>query len=94
MKTSDEGEKQLRAVDLLEMVKEKHAAFNGKWNRANSALTAGRRHLGMEWSPELLLLPQFESFYSFQQLPELSFKFWVDALSYSCHATEKSNVHD
>lgn len=48
MKTSDEGEKQLRAVDLLEMVKEKHAAFNGKWNRANSALTAGRRHLGME----------------------------------------------
>lgn len=48
MKTSDEGEKQLRAVDLLEMVTEKHAAFNGKWNRANSALTAGRRHLGME----------------------------------------------
>lgn len=30
MKTSDEGDKQLRLVDLLEMVTEKHPAFNEK----------------------------------------------------------------
>lgn len=30
MKTSDEGDKQLRLVDLLEMVTKEHSAFNEK----------------------------------------------------------------
>lgn len=46
MKTSDEGEKQLRVVDVVEMVTEKHTAFSEKPGMVHSQLD--KVHLGME----------------------------------------------